>query len=923
MKKLILAILLGAFCLRGHAVLNEQNLSQTLSVLRVELAVTYNDMKQIMDRLEISSKAQHQDLINTLKRSNKTALMLYSQNANYTFNQAYACHEATEQYYEFSKKMMPYGKFVEGLNQEIDRYNKLIKVLQDLPPRVTLSAAVNDKSASETIKKETELHALMEQEMQKKDGNQSVLTRALLGPDKKPLAARSNDTALKDTSRPRTHIDSLRAELEHHQHNHMAEGDHEPFTLDKKGQADRAECIKFAIVIRSQYIQMRNAVQEDSKHYEELKSHLETIYKYAQQRYKDIQKDIFVNGDRSYFSVLANLPRYIHYAEREVSDKYASKNFEYNHVRSEWRGPIIFGLVFAVFFYLFLGFAVSNLIVRVMMKRVKRLRDSETMQMKMNCIIVAASLLLFAIGSMIARNTIDHNFFIMAFGLLINYAWLVAIILLSLLMRLDGHQIKATLPLYMPIIVLGFIIIVFRIIFIPNTLVNIVFPPLLVLFFVWQLYALRRFGKEAKTSDRVYAYVSLALMGAATVIAWTGYVLLSVEVFIWWLFQLMFILTITCIYDILMRYEGRYLRHKFKLKEPIKQSYIRRDGKLIQYTWLFDLFAMCIVPVGAVWSIFWSIYLAADVFDLTEMMIHIFITPFVNVKGVCRLSVFMLVLVASMYFVFNYVCYAIKSGYRYFRIKRLAAHNKGMAVATNQANLTLFYNVTAIVVWGIYIIIALLLFQVPKSGLSIVTAGLATGVGFAMKDLLNNFFYGISLMTGRLRVGDWIECDGIRGKVDSITYQSTQIATEDGSIIAFLNSTLFNKNFKNLTRNHSYVMSKVTIGVAYGTDINRVRQLLVNAITPMMRKNKSGRDIVSTKKGINVLVSNFGDNSIDLLVVYWTLVEEKTVFDLKVKETIYNTLNEAHVEIPFPQRDIHIRQGDAPLTLQQLQPSAE
>ena len=77
MKKLILAILLGAFCLRGHAVLNEQNLGQTLSVLRVELAVTYNDMKQIMDRLEISSKAQHQDLINTLKRSNKTALMLY------------------------------------------------------------------------------------------------------------------------------------------------------------------------------------------------------------------------------------------------------------------------------------------------------------------------------------------------------------------------------------------------------------------------------------------------------------------------------------------------------------------------------------------------------------------------------------------------------------------------------------------------------------------------------------------------------------------------------------------------------------------------------------------------------------------------------------------------------------------------------
>ena len=107
-------------------------------------------------------------------------------------------------------------------------------------------------------------------------------------------------------------------------------------------------------------------------------------------------------------------------------------------------------------------------------------------------------------------------------------------------------------------------------------------------------------------------------------------------------------------------------------------------------------------------------------------------------------------------------------------------------------------------VGGLFVILAFILLKIPKSGISLVTAGLATGIGFAMKDLLNNFFYGISLMAGRLRVGDWIECDGVQGKVESITYQSVQVVTNDNCVMSFLNSTLFANNFRNLTRNNSY-----------------------------------------------------------------------------------------------------------------------
>lgn len=214
-----------------------------------------------------------------------------------------------------------------------------------------------------------------------------------------------------------------------------------------------------------------------------------------------------------------------------------------------------------------------------------------------------------------------------------------------------------------------------------------------------------------------------------------------------------------------------------------------------------------------------------------------------------------------------------------------------------------------------YAIISVRLLKIPSTAVSVISAGLATGVGFAMKDLLENFFYGISLMTGRVRVGDFIECDGIRGKVDSITYQSTQVVTADGCVIAFLNSSLFSKNFKNITKNHSYEMVSVPVGVAYGANIDQVRKLLTDAVKNLMTQTDDGREVISSKKPISVVFDEFGDNSVNLFVTYWVLVEQKFIMTGCVKEAIYNTLNAHNIEIPFPQRDLHIRSVEVPLPI--------
>ena len=340
---------------------------------------------------------------------------------------------------------------------------------------------------------------------------------------------------------------------------------------------------------------------------------------------------------------------------------------------------------------------------------------------------------------------------------------------------------------------------------------------------------------------------------------------------------------------------GLHLSEKDLPTETLREK--ARQGQYITYTWLYDLVNRALVPICGVASVLISIYWAADVFDMTAVCVKAFHYNFIDQEGVIQVSLQKLCIAAACFFMFRYVNYLLRSLYQFYKLH----HSKD-----DNHNFTLANNVIGILVWGTYFIYMLVILRVPKSGISIVTAGLATGLGFAMKDLLENFFYGISLMAGRVRVGDYIECDGITGQVDSITYQSTQIITADGSLIAFLNSALFSKNFKNLTRGNLYILLKVPVGVAYGSNVQEVRNMLVDAISSLNYESSDGHDVINPEKPVSVAFSGFGDNSVDLNVLAWVLVSERATINARIQETIYDTLNANKVEIPFPQRDVRI-----------------
>lgn len=645
------------------------------------------------------------------------------------------------------------------------------------------------------------------------------------------------------------------------------------YGLSEKAKVDRNVCITLAINIRHTLNDNRVQMRDYIKIYNQTEERLKYLNTYANTRYKDIQQSIFSNRGDNYVNILKNIGHNVVETSETVSEKYKPQK----KVKSDWDSRIMLGLLIILALGTGISLLINFVVIRWIARRLTRYSRFEKykdwLEEKITCINLAMSVATFAIILGVVRIIVEQNFIIMASGLLINYTWLMEVILLSIMLRLDGDKIKSGFKLYSPIMVIGFLVIAFRIALVPNALVSLVFPPILAVSIFWQWNAIRKHQQNTEMSDRYYSYASLAVFIFSTISSWVGYTLLAVEILIWWVMQLTCILTITFMQGWLKTYS----KNK------------KMDEKPITKTWIFNFIYKVIMPVLGVLSVMISIYWAADVFNLSDTTWKIFSNYYINEDGF-RASIITIALAAILYFLFAYLNKTIMA--------LLYIHFENTDHKTAATRFVMAKNVIQVVVWGIWLLIVLGLFKVNNTWLVVVSGGLSTGIGFAMKDIIENIYYGISLMTGRIKVGDLIECDGIRGSVSSINYTSTMVNTTDGSVIAFQNSQLFTKNYKNLTRNHGYELDVIVIGVAYGSNAAQVKALLTETVSKLDCRDK--------KKDVNVVFSNFGADSIDFKVLVWVPVMTRTYADGEIKEAIYNCLNENNIEIPFPQRDIHI-----------------
>ena len=645
--------------------------------------------------------------------------------------------------------------------------------------------------------------------------------------------------------------------------------------LSEEAQVNRNVDLTLAVNIRRQLVEKQKQLQAYVQAYDRTDRKLQALNDYANRRYEDIQNSIFNNGGDNYLRILRNISMNYKEAMTSVTEKYKPVP----GMMSQWDVRIIFILFGIIIFWglisIFLNLFTIRIVITQLMKHGMFENRKESFMAKRPCLIMAMTVVTFAFILGIVRMAVTQNFVIMASQLLVEYSWLVGVILVSILLRVDNDKIKNTFRIYSPLMLVGFIVIVFRIILIPNDLVNLIFPPVLLLCALWRWNVIGRKHNQVLRTDKTYAFISLAVFGVSTIFAWTGFTLLAVQLIIWWTMQLTCVLTITCCEGWLSVYAKRK-----KLAD-----------KAITDKWLYRFIYKVLLPISGVLSFIISIYWAADVFNMSDTTWEIFNKDYIKTSNFTA-SLFSISEVACLYFLFNYI--------NITSVDFMRHHFEKADPASAASKIVMFKNVMQVIIWGIWLMIALNVFQVGKSWLLAIFAGLSTGLGFASKDILENIYYGISLMMGRVKVGDYIICDGTRGKVSSISYTSTMLEATDGSVIAFQNSQLFSKNYKNMTKNHGYELDILEVGIAYGSNVKEVKQILIDALMKL--------DCIYQDKGVKVLLKSFDDSCITLRIVVWVNVLTQAIDDATIMECIYDTLNDHNIEIPFPQREITIKQ---------------
>lgn len=207
--------------------------------------------------------------------------------------------------------------------------------------------------------------------------------------------------------------------------------------------------------------------------------------------------------------------------------------------------------------------------------------------------------------------------------------------------------------------------------------------------------------------------------------------------------------------------------------------------------------------------------------------------------------------------------------------------------------------------WIIYLIIMLITFHtlgVNVTGIFAASAALLIGIGLALQTLFQDIIAGILILIDQsLHVGDIIEMDGKVGKVEEIKLRSTRTITRENKVLVIPNHLYLTNSLYNWTQNGTVVRDSVSVGVAYGSDVHLVKNLLEQAATE--------HEEVLSDPAVLVVFNDFGESSLDFKVVF-TINDSFRSFQVQsdIRFRIDQLFRENNVTIPFPQRDVHIFQ---------------
>jgi len=194
-------------------------------------------------------------------------------------------------------------------------------------------------------------------------------------------------------------------------------------------------------------------------------------------------------------------------------------------------------------------------------------------------------------------------------------------------------------------------------------------------------------------------------------------------------------------------------------------------------------------------------------------------------------------------------------------------------------------------------------FNVPLTAFAFMSGALAIGVGFGAKTVMDNFISGWILMSERpVRINDIVEYEGHLGRVIEVGNRSTMIRRIDGAHMVVPNSSLLQANLINWTLVDPNIRTSVRVGVAYGSDVEKVKEILEK----VLKEHES----VIDDPAPSVIFEDFGDSALTFDLWFWAsvgAVRELRVIRSDIRFSITKHFNEAGIVIAFPQRDLHFK----------------
>ncbi|NNF67004.1 MAG: mechanosensitive ion channel [Gammaproteobacteria bacterium] len=249
-------------------------------------------------------------------------------------------------------------------------------------------------------------------------------------------------------------------------------------------------------------------------------------------------------------------------------------------------------------------------------------------------------------------------------------------------------------------------------------------------------------------------------------------------------------------------------------------------------------------------------------------------------------------------------------------VSRLFRHALNRVGSRKAGTQSAFYTVGRLahyVIIAVAILIGLSSIGLSFANLAIVAGALGVGIGFGLQSIVNNFVSGLILLFERsLKVGDFVELEsGVGGVVKAINVRSTMINTNDNLDILVPNSEFVSGRLTNWTLTEENRRMHIPFGVAYGTDKEKVKEAVLKGVEDVPYTVKG-----NAAKPIEVWLVNFGDSSLNFELIVW--VRQAAVRNPGRVHAVYtwaieSALIKNGIEIPFPQRDLHIRSGLPPL----------